>query len=343
MCSIFAFAQNTMVVHTKNGTTKFLIEELDSITFVSDTLIDLIPEGTITEENIYNDENNVKPLIYGIYSSLAQYVSYQRQVEGIYCVPLLCEDGQVYPLFANDRIIYDLWKTGYQTINRVNSAIRFLKSKEGDFVEEALAHAFVIRSFVYYNMSMLWGAIPYVDENVDVEYFESQIQVMSQQEIFQKLITSDMLSKYNRIRNGGEFVVIDHLVFEYGSLKVLLAEIQLACKNITEAAYQLRGESQIFNTDYIDESSYRHYVNVYTDYYIDHLILETRGQADWPLSNNDYYWGAWAAFKRTGVAEEKIQKLHPDLKHRLLLPIPENELRMTPNLTQNEGYENQKR
>lgn len=336
---MYAYAQNTMVVHTKNGTTKFQIEELDSITFVTDTLIEQTPQGTISEESIYNDENSIKSVIYSCYSSLSQYVSLQWQVEGTYCIPLLCEDGQVYPLFASDRIIYDLWKTGYQTINRTNTAIRFLKSMEGDFAEEALAHALVIRSFVYYNMSMLWGTIPYVDENIDVDNFESQIQVLSQPEIIQKLLADDMLSLYSRIQNESAFIDGEHRIFEHGSLKVLLAEMQLICKNKTEAVSLLSGESQIFNTDYTDASSYRYYVNVYTYYYIDHLMLEARGHADWPIIKSDYYWGAWAAYKRTGMAEEKIQKLHPELKHRLLLPIPKNELMLSPNLKQNEGYD----
>lgn len=343
MCSMFAYAQNTMVVHTKNGTTKFQIEELDSITFVTDAELDQTPESTITEENVYNDENNVKLVIYGIYSSLAQYINLQKQVEEIYCLPLLSEEGQVYSLFAYDRNISELWNAGYQTINRANATIKALTSMDADYTKEALSHALVIRSFVYYNMSMLWGTIPYVDENVNVENYESQISVMTQSNVLQKMLDENITTLYNYMRNGSAFLDDEHRMFEYGSLQVLLSEMQLTCKNLTEAAILLNGEVQTFNAYFASNPDSGYCINVYTDNFINNLKNETRGQADWPITTSDYYWGAWAAHKRTGLAEKRILELHPELKYRLLLPIPENELNLNMKLKQNEGYDTQTR
>lgn len=338
MCSMFTYAQNTMIIYTKSGTTTFQLEELDSITFVTDTLSNKDPQGTITEDNFYDDDNNIKSAIYGIYISLSQYVSLQSQVERDYCIPLLCEDAQVLPLLAYDRNINNLWRAGYQTISRANMVIKALEGKDGDFVKEALAHALVTRSFVYYNMSMLWGTIPYVDENSYIDDSQSKVEIMTQSEILQKLLANDMMSLYNQIRNGKVFVDDEHRLFSYGSLQVLLAEIQLTCKNIVEASNILNGETQILNIDYTDVSSQHYSVNIYSNHYIDCLKRETHGQADWPINKDDYYWGCWAAHKRTGTAEEKIHRFHPELRHRLLLPIPNDELKLDLNLKQNEGY-----
>lgn len=340
MCSVFAYAQNTMVVYTKNGMSKFQMEDLDSITFVTDTLPDQTPQGTITGDNYWSDETNIKPVINGIYSSLSQYVSLQCQVEKTYCLPLLCEDGQVYPLSAKDGIVDDLWRIGYQTISRANMVIKSLAGMDSGIAKEAFTHALVIRSFVYYNMSMLWGAIPYVDEN-SYDDFQSQESMMAQTQscILQKLLTDDMISLYCQIRNGSVFVDDKHRYFQYGSLQVLLAEMQLTCMNLAGATSVLGGETQILNIDFPDALSDNQYVNVYTDQYVNWLRDEACDQRDWPINKDDYYWGCWAAYKRTGVAQEKIQRLHPELKHRLLLPIPKSELISNMYLTQNEGYD----
>lgn len=339
MCSMFAYAQNTMVVHTKTGTTKFQIEELDSITFVTDTLGDQTPQGTITEENFYDDENNIKAVIHGIYYSLSQYVYLQRKIEETYCIPLLFEKAQVYPLYADDRNVNNLWMAGYNTISRANIAIRALKGMEARIAKEALAHALVIRSFVYYNMSMLWGTIPYVDENNSIDDSQTKVEIMTQAEFLPKLLSNDMMSLYNLICNGNVFVDDEHRLFEYGSLKVLLAEMLLTCKNRTEAANLLSGDTQILNIDFTDGFSQHHYISIYSDYYVDCLKSETLDLANWSINKDEYYWGCWAAYKRAGLAEEKIALFHPELKYRLLLPIPKNELKLNMNIKQNEGYE----
>lgn len=283
--------------------------------------IDTQPSQPVTEDDFFTSESMLQTYIAGIYNSLIPFIEKKSAIEKI------CVDGRFDLIMPASQDILSAWAYAYKVLNMTNLAYQHLREKDVDNKEDYLSHLRVIRGYIAYNLTTLWGDVPYTSEPLNVE---DVLPVKTQAYIL------DAAIKDLSVRPDYKFGSSPDYQFMNTTVSVILrAEAYLTLGNEQPALEVL---------DYVmpAEMIFQYYMNdtwipLYTSAYFDLLKLEASGSVDdlpekWQQAS--MRTGYWQMLKRIGKAQEETGCQD----YQLLLPIPQAELDRNPNLCQNPGY-----
>lgn len=282
------------------------------------------PSNPVYEEDLVNSEGLLRQVLGSVYTSLRQFVIGQLQIE---TARLGKGSSSVNPSSAADRTLYDTWTNAYSTINKANSLLLAMKRKGWNSVlPYYYAETLALRSFVYYQLAVLWGNVPVMiggEGPTDYVPQRSQSDVLDLA-LADLLVARDMFGQNNP---WGDY----YMHFNQSNVSVLLAEVLLTLKQSSQAQQFLQMADAYSCELCIDGYP------IYEAEVIEMIANEANGNTEEVVSywSNRYnHYGTWNALKRLGIATEVASCS----ENELLFPIPVNELLANPYLTQNPGY-----
>jgi hypothetical protein len=225
--------------------------------------------------------------------------------------------------------LYLAWEAAYKTIhiaNRMVNGLKYNNNNMNPVFSSFYAEALVLRSFVYYQLAMLWGNVPLVTE---AEGLMDKISQRSQPEVLE-FVQSDVVESKAVFGTNASRWDRGELQFNEGNVNVLLAEVLLTLKQRSEALQLL----QAFSNSNLMINGMIIYDSIYLELLSDEAKGNTTGLGNrWKDFLNHY--GAWAALKRL----DEAQTISSCKAYELLLPIPAQEIRNSmSSLKQNPGY-----
>ena len=298
------------------------------------------------ESSIILSENDLKQAIAAIYKSAALFEANQITLETFRLKKIDSNAFGSTTINSENLILENAWTYAYSVVARVNMLINALADIQEFQADPYLAEIVALRSFAYYQLTLLWGDVPLITE-------ESDIYEISHPRTATNEVLAFAYNKLNGVKDKFS-TTNDASHFNAQSAQSLLAELSLAlgkkddAKTILSGIKDQVGES-IFHYNYSTDiltviptafvsmlSSSSDY-SIYGKNYLGLLYKEasddTVGLVDTWYSSSPIY-GMWAALKRLGAAKEKVGCED----YQLLMPIPLNEIFMNPMITQNQGY-----
>jgi len=333
LCAFPSLAQEKKQVMKvwRNGTaTTFYIHETDSVTFSEEVELNTEPSSSMTEESIYQDASVVKQVMASAYQTMATFMSAELRMEQMALAP------QWERISAGSSTINTAWTYGYQVVTRCNMLYQAADQVQGLTESEKNYYrnqAVCLRSVAYYIMTKLWGDIPYLtkvitdaDEAVNVTQESSEVIV---------------LDCIRCIEQGIDSLPVDNeYMLSSKNLRLCLQEMYCSVKKEYFTDYispfylylsQTRADGEIgIDGGYIsmwDATSYE-------------LLSQEQAGADaqelaqrWKELLDANHYGIWNALVRLDKAP-----IENGMQPCLLFPIPQQMLKMTPNMKQNDGY-----
>lgn len=306
-----------------NGTLTQLIDYLnEGVTPDNPT-----PQDPVIEEYPFLNEQEFLSVLSLAYESFAQFEYYQQTIEASQL------KGEAFN--ASSEIVYSAWQFAYSTITRLNLLINIIKNNNSgldiDQYNKYVAEMTALRSFVFYQMTIMWGDVPYFTKPLDADDYCTRTdkdKILS--DIYQSL--DDV---FDKMPNSSDNMHMGKL-----SAQILLSEISVALGNYTRARSLLSEIGATTDEDYfvvMSPNPSDSNLKVYNKEYVSLLLKELDGNRasagnEWFSCENVY--GVWAALKRLSLAKDLTGC---DDTH-LLLPIPYNEILFNQMMTQNPGY-----
>ena len=290
-------------------------------------------------------ENDLKQAIAAIYKSAAMFEANQITLEAFRLKKIDSDAFGSTTINLENEILYNAWKYAYNVVARTNSLINALADIQDFQTAPYLAEIIALRSFAYYQLTVLWGDVPLITEDSDPFT------------MYGRTDKNEVLTyAYNKLDGVKDkfSTTNDATHFNAQSAQSLLAEISLTLTKKNDAKIILTGikdqaSEDIFHflysaddltvipTAFVSMLSSSSDYSIYGKNYLGLLYKEaaddTEGLSDTWYSSSHIY-GMWAALKRLGAAKEKSGCED----HELLMLIPLSELHLNPMITQNPGY-----
>lgn len=242
-------------------------------------------------------------------------------------------------------ILYKAWTYAYTVVARANMLIKALADNQEYQTDPYLAEIIALRSFAYYQLTVLWGDVPLITEESDPLSMYGRTD--------KNEVLAYAYNKLDEVKDKFS-TTNDATHFNRQSAKSLLAEISLALSKKEDAKTILSGikdqaaedifhflyssdDLTVIPTAFVSMLSSSSEYSTYGKNYLGLLYKEasddTEGLADTWYSSAHIY-GMWAALNRLGSAKEKSGCED----YELLMPIPLSELHLNPMMMQNPGY-----
>lgn len=334
--------ENVTMMFTRYDGNESKIDELKRE--IEDNWLDVEPEDSIPEDHYVTIEKDIESFFSGIYSGLRDYEYKQLLLEKIRLTKKDFNDYPVTEINPYSIEVDDAWSAAYIVINRINMLIETLSSKEITGLDDNKRIAYineakVLRSMVYYNISQLWGKIPYITTYIPNGNYEIvNSPILSSMKLCS--ILNEDLQNIDILLEGDGRITRE-------TVKALRGEIALSMGNKKNAEYLLQDCQSNFYI-LIDKQStplmyqlFGEKLSNYTPKKIELLLKEIHIETEDEKQNlltewkdSQLYWGYWIMLKRT----EQAQKLSGCEEYELLMPIPQRELELMPSLVQNPGY-----
>lgn len=289
-------------------------------------------------------EDNIQAAIYSIYGNLRDYEYKQMLLEKIRLTQKDFDGHWVPTIAPSDGRVSDAWSAAYRTINLTNMVINKLETMDGSYIEEYKRSTYIneakaLRCMLYYNLSQLWGNIPYITIPNDPDNYNDILQspIYSTQTLCSEL--DNILQSIDHLPEGEGRITME-------AVKALRAEIILSLGYKEEAEYLLHDCLSdfyiIIEEDYNPEI-YRifgeripNYTSEKTALLLKEIHVESSADksslaAEWETQKQN--WGYWLMLKRTGQA----QTVSGCKEYELLMPIPQSVIEML-SFLQNPGY-----
>ena len=309
----------------------------------------------------FRTEAGVREYLSTIYTQVAKFEAYQLILEAARIGRI---DGTEYDIDLSDpsdATILQAWTTAYTAVRQINALNFGLRQYSTQIfnITPYMAEAQCLHAFIYYNLAVLWGNVPFIPFHY-MQNYDTQIPQSDQRTILES-ISPEVEECLNSSKMSFPTYSSSEAPFHLASVKkacMLMAEIQLTLDYpygadqwidrigsfeseerflvanditglpsyyTTNATFYRQGGQPIYDSDYFqrlnDETiAFREHVN--EPVVADH----------WYYAFNQY--GIWAALKRMGW----IQEFMECQSHELLLPIPTQELQTNPIMKQNPGY-----
>lgn len=326
------------------------------------------PNVVVVDDSFFKTKEEVYIVLNGCYAALQQFVNSQLQLEFIRTqkvaesAPWWNTSLTFAQLTPSSPLVSAAFTNAYTAISRVNmlldrreeilERVHALNSAEGDAL---FSQAEVIRAFTYYNLAVLWGAVPLVTQSYSLG--DAVNLVAATRDEILAFVKEETEKALNYLPAHYDEAIKNKCYFTRDAALMLLAEVTLALEQKDVASDVLAGinpfnydgviadASAIYNGNIVGAqavifalASDGHSQPVYTRKHYDLLQREAQGEgeslsSEWQESLCTEY-GYWAALKRLGLA----QTVTGCEDHELLMPVPERELMNNPNLRQNPGY-----
>ena len=286
----------------------------DGVIDDKDASLDEEPVNQVVEETFWSTKENALAALRTCYVALGDFVEKQLNMEYYhtkkYSDGALWYDSAIENVTSSDNyFVRDAYRNAYKAVNYVNMMIdnkgRIVNLCEGDL--GIVGQCYLMRAFLYYNIAMLWGDVPYMG-HFDMEG-ALNVKTESQETVFQSALydldyAEDMLHGANPSTTGSKFQ------FSLDDVYMLRAEILLTQKRTIEAQdalsdvniSQYNASTSVIFAIAMDDGSN---IPIYTKSHYDLLMKETNGTltySEWKnLACTEY--GYWAVLKRLGVAQ----------------------------------------
>lgn len=154
MIVLMASAQEktyVMKVWSNGTSTTYKVEEVDSVTFCEEEILEEEPTISIGEESIWQDEQQVKAVLMGVYSKVAETWSLTNEL----CKNRIEKKGGdgITPVSPE---VAKCWEGYYSAISRCNTIL------SNEVSQNMKEQAIVLRSFCYTRLINLFGDVPYI-------------------------------------------------------------------------------------------------------------------------------------------------------------------------------------
>ena len=289
------------------------------------------PVTVIDDETFLINDSMVLAVFNGIYSILSDFSKQKLAVEE----KLLTGDFSI--LSPENKDLANLWNKAYIALRQINALINSLENNGNGFVSKYFAHAHALRAFLAYNLTTLWGDIPYTTQPTPdvIKIWKSEDVLKSASEDIE-LYLSDYA-----------FDVAQTEWFFYlnpTARNILWGEIKLAQgkPNDAKPLFALNLEDSKFQMGNIifcftGRDANGEFEITSLVYYIEGVQLlekEANGTYEGLVESwkNGNHLGIWQMLKRIGKAEE----ITGCQKYQLLFPYPSEEAAYY--IHQNEGY-----
>ncbi len=291
--------------------------------------LEIYPPTSETHEEYFSQEGQVIAYIWGLYYELSKFVEKELAIED----QLI--SGDFSSLDANNEDINSMWTVLCSTLRKINVALESLNNYGNGFVDNYIPHLKALRAFVAYNLSTLWGDVPYT---ISSSTPADELKIMKSDEIL-KLAAEDIGESYPTSNIGYGYSMPNTLNKWYTYLnpcaaQVLYGEIKLTQGKLDEAKSHFilgnavkvgKEEYSMWDTvftflKYNDEGQTEELAIVYNKQGINLLSQEANGIID-NLADSwrDFSrYGYWQMLKRIGKAEE----VTGCQKYQLLFPYP---------------------
>lgn len=285
--------------------------------------LDLTPDNKTDEDTLFNEEENVQAIVNSMYIKVRDYINLQNGLDGI-----RLNNAGLSQLNSSMSAVQKAWETGYSCSQTALLITNGLEGKETAFnAKPYLAQTKALRAMVIYNMAIQWGNIPIAKKvSADGPFGEGLSPSTPKEQL------EYVLSLIDNLEFGAW---CGNVYISQDAVNVLKAEIYLTLGKMNEADKILKNvpdEDVFMLSNEIGKKD----LEVYSKEYIEYLkeeACDTDNSAKW-FANRKNSYGTFAALKRLG----KVQSLTGIDSHYNLLPIPSNEIRINPKLTQNTGY-----
>lgn len=308
---------------------------------VEDNWTELEPDDSHQEEVF----GNIQAVIYGIYGNLRDYEYKQMLLEKIRLTGKDFDDRPASPITPSDGRVSDAWDAAYRTISSANMVIDILETTDGSNIEGYKRAAYIneakaLRCLVYYNLSQLWGNVPYVTIPDDPGNYDE----IRQSPIYS---TQILCSELDGILRSIDFLPEGERCITMETVRALRAEILLSLGFKEEVAYILQDcqpDFYIAVDEHFTPEIYCVFGERIQNYTFEKTALllkeaqaettedKTALSAEWKAKKQD--WGYWLMLKRTGQA----RTVSGCKEYELLMPVPQCEIDRLPSLMQNPGY-----
>lgn len=231
------------------------------------TEIDL-PKNQLTRPIVFEDQQTATSALNFIYSQIREYSLMggnslsATQICSIYADDLTYNSSSVndysnlfnYNITANTNIFYSIWSRNYSILYSINSFIEGIEKSsklEDNYKNQVYAEALTLRAFLHFNLTNLFGDIPYI---TTTDYtLNNKVSRTNQEQVY-RLLTQDLLQA-------------EQLLFETyptqlktrinkSSAQALLARVYLFQQNWTEAiswATKIINANSLYQLETIDK------------------------------------------------------------------------------------------
>lgn len=335
----FVVSNNTLTLNSDEDTstmTRYSGKKDKLITIFID--IEKKYKGVITTtpipiEKYWQRESIVKSFIDNAMVRLGSFCRNQLILENALITNL---DNRGYPInIRNSRnygVMYIFWKDAFELI-RLTNLIAYDTGKLGADMKIYHDQAIAIRAFVYYNMAMYWGKLPYITRKDKNEEYK----IIPPNEIY-TLLLKDIdncdLSAYDGNNKKLNSDVLSILKKEIMSSATQNYSINIKSKE--DIVLTVSGGSVENSNDNI----WNNIIPIYTQKYIELLEKENTTDNETLLAEwkdfGSYRYGYWAMLRRKNL----VQQVTNCKDYEILMPYPDRALDDFPGLTQNSGYAN---
>ncbi len=267
-------------------------------------------------EKLYN-EVDIQADIHKIHEKLFLFERGQIKLESIRLNKIHQRIDSGSPL------IEEVWNNGFHALKQCDDLTQKLQKVNKFCIDKYLTEINFIEVFIYYNMAMLWGKLPFEISHSYIMQSKPQEARFIYMECLKLLSTLKSLQGFDR-----DFELLIDIL--YSELFLSLGEYDQAIIHLKDV--KITSEDKIFTLSSSDSSSR---IDIYTKEYVDSLKNEAMINDTlqmWMKRVSAY--GTWAALKRIN----KAQSILGIKNEELLFPIPYKELCINPYITQNPGY-----
>ncbi|WP_200979934.1 RagB/SusD family nutrient uptake outer membrane protein [Echinicola sp. 20G] len=215
---------------------KWVLTIAITITFMisCDSILEVEPESSISENQFWNSEADANAAVAGIYDAMQgaysrRYFLWGEMRSDNFDAFGSAENPESLELTSNNltdqRSSYSSWGAFYQMILRANLAIENIPNISGGNTDPLLGQAHALRAFVYFDLIRAYGDVPlYLDliTGINDDIFRSKTPGS---EIMNTVIIPDMLKAEELIPN-----IKDRFKFSLSSVYCLQAEVYMHLK-----------------------------------------------------------------------------------------------------------------
>lgn len=311
------------------------------LNITDDGTMSMTPSYFTTLEHFWEKKEDALMVLNTCYSNCRQLVKNIFQLEDIRTK----DKENPHRIEPNNSTLSDTYCGIYELINQTNNFLKHVPSIEDTNLsalekKQIIAEIKCIRAFAYYNLAMLWGDVIILTE--PEEFYEKNNKYTfpaqsKQADVYQFALDNigeaieDLPSSYNSATHT-------EIRFTKNAALMLKAEIELSLGRYNDAKNTLNKVENTINFGFNIEYT-NNLISIYTPQHLSLFLKEANGntndlEKEWAAMTESQY-GYWAALKRLG----KAQEVTGCFNHELLLPFPDVEFRINPDLIQNPGYQ----